>query len=75
MEVNRLPKQVLYSELPNAPRPTGCPKLRFRDVLKRDLNAFSKQILHGENSPAIKESGSQPLKLENNIQTIIPGGL
>jgi len=41
MEDNRLPKQVLYSELPNAPRSTGLPKLRFRDVLKRDLNAFS----------------------------------
>jgi len=40
MEDNRLPKQVLYSELPNASRPTGRPKLRFRDVLKRD-NAFS----------------------------------
>jgi len=41
MEDNRQPKQVLYSELPNAPRPIGRPKLRFRDVLKRDLNAFS----------------------------------
>ena len=43
MEDNRLPKQVLYSELPNAPRPIGRPKLRFRDVLKlkRYLNAFS----------------------------------
>jgi len=41
MEDNRLPKQVLYSELPNAPRPIGRPKLRFRDVLKRGRNAFS----------------------------------
>jgi len=41
MEDNRLPKQILHSELPNAPRPIGRPKLRFRDVLKRDLNAFS----------------------------------
>jgi len=41
MEDTLLPKQVLYSELPNTPRPTGRPKLRFRDVVKRDLNAFS----------------------------------
>jgi len=34
-------KASLYSELPNAPRPIGRPKLRFRDVLKRDPNAFS----------------------------------
>jgi len=48
MEDNRLPKQVLYSELPNAPRPIGRPKLRFRDVLKRDLNAFSITSTSGE---------------------------
>jgi len=41
MEDNRLPKQVLYSEPPDAPRPIGRPKLRFRNVLKRDLNTFS----------------------------------
>jgi len=41
MEDNRLPKQVLYSELPDAHRPIGRPKLRFRDMLQRDLNAFS----------------------------------
>ena len=29
------------SEPRNAPRSIGRPKLRFRDVLKRDLNAFS----------------------------------
>ena len=39
MENNRLPKQVLYSEPPDAPRPIRRPKLRFPVVLKRDLNA------------------------------------
>ena len=41
IEHNRLPKQVLHSELPNALRPIGRPKLRFRDMLKRDQKAFS----------------------------------
>jgi len=31
----------VYSKPPNAPRPTGRPKLRFRDVLKRDLKRTS----------------------------------
>jgi len=34
-------KASSYSEPRNAPRPIGRPKLRFQDVLKRDLNAFS----------------------------------
>ena len=41
MEGNRLPKQVLYCKLPNAPRQIGRPQFRFREVLKRDLNAFN----------------------------------
>jgi len=65
MEDNRLPKQILHSELPNATRPIGRPKLRFQDVLKRDLNAFSITSTSWENSLVTKESGSQPIKLES----------
>ena len=36
----RLPKNIFYSELAASPRPRGRPKLRYRDVLKRDLTAF-----------------------------------
>jgi len=41
LEDNHLPKQVLYSELPNAPWLTRQLKLHFQNVLKRGLNAFS----------------------------------
>lgn len=37
----RLPKNIFYGELANSPRPRGRPKLRFKDVLKRDLTAFN----------------------------------
>ena len=36
MEDGWLPKDVLYGQLPSAPRPAGRPKLRYKDVLKRD---------------------------------------
>ena len=41
MAESRIPKQTLYGELPNAPRPLGRPKLRYKDVVKRDLSSFS----------------------------------
>ena len=64
MEDNRLPNQVRYSELPNASRP--IPKLRFRDVLKRDLNAYGIADTSWEkNSPTAKETGNLSLKQEN----------
>lgn len=40
MEDSRLPKSILYGQLVNAPRPVGRPRLRYRDVLKRDMKAF-----------------------------------
>jgi len=39
MEDGRLPKDTLYGQLLSAPRPVGHPKLRYKDVLKRDLKA------------------------------------
>lgn len=41
MNDTRLPKILLYGELANAPRKHGRPHLRFKDVIKRDLQAFS----------------------------------
>ena len=40
MEDGRLPKDILYSEFYNAPRRTGRPKLRYKDVIKRDMGGF-----------------------------------
>jgi len=36
----RLPKDILYSEFYNAPRRTGRPKVRYKDVIKRDMAGF-----------------------------------
>ena len=41
MSDSRLPKSILYGELADSPRPRGRPKLRFKDVLKRDLQRFN----------------------------------
>ena len=40
MEDGRLPKDILYSEFYNAPRGTGRPKLRYNDVIMRDMAGF-----------------------------------
>jgi len=40
MEDGRLPKDILYSEFYNAPCRTGRPKLRYKDVIKRDIAGF-----------------------------------
>ena len=37
MEGGRLPKDILYGEFYNATRRTGRPKLRCKDVIKRDM--------------------------------------
>ncbi len=37
MDTGRIPRDLLYSELEEGTRPTGRPKLRFKDVCKRDL--------------------------------------
>ena len=37
MDAGRIPKDLLYGELMEGQRKTGRPKLRFKDVLKRDL--------------------------------------
>jgi len=40
MEDGRLPKDILYGEFYNAPRRTGRPKLRYKDVIKREYGEF-----------------------------------
>ena len=37
MDEGRIPKDLLYGELVQGTRPTGRPKLRYRDVTKRDF--------------------------------------
>jgi len=40
MDDGRIPKDLLYGELANGARGIGRPRLRFKDVCKRDLKAF-----------------------------------
>ena len=40
MEDDRIPKDLLHGELSQETRPTGRPKLRYKDVCKRDLKAL-----------------------------------
>ena len=37
---NCIPKQILFGELSDAKRTRGRPKLRFKDLCKKSLNAF-----------------------------------
>ena len=37
MSSDRLPKQILYSQLPSGHRQRGRPRLRFKDTIKRNL--------------------------------------
>ena len=37
MDPGRIPKDILYGELAEGTRPTGRPRLRYKDVCKRDM--------------------------------------
>ena len=41
MDESRIPKVVLYGELAEGKRSRGRPRLRYRDVVKRDLKSFN----------------------------------
>ncbi|KAG7304556.1 hypothetical protein JYU34_011506 [Plutella xylostella] len=44
MAPERLPRQVMLSEIADVKRPVGRPILRFKDACKRDMNSFGIQI-------------------------------
>lgn len=41
MDINRIPKQIFYSELANGKRTLGAPKKRYKEVLKSNLKKSS----------------------------------
>jgi len=60
MEGGRLPKDILYGEFYsyNAPRRTGRPMLRCKDVIKRDMLAFT--FLHSSGKQGRHKGGTIP---------------
>ena len=55
MDSSRLPRAVLYGELSTGSRPLGRPRLRFKDVCKRDMKQAGMD--HNNWEDAAKERG------------------
>ena len=47
MDSSRLPRAVLYGELSTGSRPLGRPRLRFKDVCKRDMKQAGRDHNNG----------------------------
>jgi len=56
MEEDRIPKRILYSQLHEGSRKVGRPKLRFRDVCKRDIKHMQMDWAHWEKLAAYRET-------------------
>ena len=48
MDPGRIPKDLLYGQLAVGTRPTGRPRLRYKDVCKRDLKQYQIDVLSWE---------------------------
>ena len=57
----RIPKDILYGELPSGKRSTGRPKLRYEDVCKRDIKAMG---INMENLEEVSSDRSVLQKLQ-----------
>ena len=66
MDENRLPRQLLYSQLSSGKRNRGRPKLRFKDVMKRNMK--SKKINHTtwQTLANDKKAWRDAIKINNN---------
>ena len=61
LEDGRFPKDIFYGALADAPRPRGRPRLRFKDVLMRDLAAFGIPVATWETGALLSTQGVQIL--------------
>ena len=61
MPDDRIPKRVLYGQLASGNRTTGRPKLRFRDVVKRDMKAVDIGLTTWESLAADRSSWRRSL--------------
>ena len=64
MESGRIPKDLLYGELVLGSRPVGRPKLRYKDVCKRDLKALNIDINMWETTACDRPAWRQTVKEE-----------
>ena len=62
MNNGRIPKVLLYGEIAEAKRPVGRPKLRFKDVCKRDLKALDSLEAKAENRVAWRSTIHEGVK-------------
>ena len=72
MEDDRIPKDLLYGELAEGYRPTGRPKLRFKDVCKRDMKQTEINPIAWETIALVRPAWRQTvqsglLRLEENL--------
>ena len=72
MEDSRIPKTILYSELREGGRTRGRPKLRYRDVVKRDMIELDMDVKNWETLAADRPKWRLTLKkqLESNEQRL-----
>ena len=69
MDNNRLPKQLLYSQFCLGMRNQGRPRLRFKDVAKRNMNEETPFSTDGRRVPTADLTGgdlSNCAELENS---------
>ena len=73
LEDGRFPKDIFYGALADAPRPRGRPRLRFKDVLMRDLAAFGIPVATWETGALDRSSWRSAIHsgCSNSSQTYI----
>ena len=77
MDEGRIPKQPLYGELVQGKRPVGRPKIRFKDLAKRDMEAIGLPIDAWETVTEVhgKQVAPMPYEREKSFCTSqwVPG--
>ena len=66
MDDGRIPKDLLYGELKKGTRPRGRPKLRFKDICKRDMKALHTNIDTWETMTTNREAWKHTVQIGLN---------